>query len=718
LFDALARLVIAAPKRVLAATLLLLIVAAALGAPVSKKLSTGGFVDPGADSTKAAQLLIDKFGRGDVSLLVLVRAPGAVDAPPTRKFVEDLVAQLRSADHVTMVTSPWDVPDPVAAGAISRDKHLALVVAGIGGGENQSTVYAAELAKRLSGTHDGGIAVSVGGAGIANAEVAEQTRRDLAISEAIALPISFAVLIWVFGGLIAALIPLTIGVFAIVGCTAILRLLAEVTDISAFALNVTAAMGLALAIDYSLLIVSRYREEVGTGAEPEEAIRRTIRTAARTVLYSAVTVGLSLAAMAIFPMPSLRSLAYAGVAVVVLAALASVLVAPAAILVFSKRIAKAHVPGNLTENAWYRWTRTVMRRPTIALVATAVPLLVLALPFLDARFGLPDERLLPSTSVARQVGVEMRENFNQDSLNAAEIVVPEAKRLSDNEFRAYVVELSRTPGVTAVVSPDGTYVGGAAVGPATGPAAMRDGSALLTVTTPVAPFTSEYGAVLNRLHAVAPPGGVTVWFGGPDPANRDSLDVIVARLPAVLATIAIVTFALLLALTGSIVIPLKALVLNVLSLSATFGALVWIFQEGNLGGLGTAPGPLIAVVPVLLFCVAFGLSMDYEVFLISRMREHWVASDQTRAANEEAVALGLASTARVVTAAALIMAISFAALIASQVSMMRITGVGLTLAVLVDAMVIRTVLLPAAMALLGKWNWWAPPLLRSNVTAG
>jgi RND superfamily putative drug exporter len=417
-------------------------------------------------------------------------------------------------------------------------------------------------------------------------------------------------------------------------------------------------------------------------------------------------------------MHSLRSLAYAGVAVVVLAAVASLLVAPAAILVFHKRIEKAHVPGNLTENAWYRWTRAVMRRPTIAVLATAIPLLLLALPFLDARFGLPDERLLPTSSVARQVGLEMRDNFNQDSWNAVEIVIPEVNRLSDSEFRTYAAQLSRTPGVTAVLSPDATYVGGAAVGPANGQATVRDDSALITVTTPVRPFTSEYGAVLNGLHAVAPPGGVTVWFGGSDQANRDSIAVIVARLPVVLATIAIVTFALLFALTGSIVIPIKALVLNVLSLSATFGSLVWIFQDGHLGGLGTTPGPLIAVVPVLLFCVAFGLSMDYEVFLISRMREHWLASDQTRADNDEAVALGLASTARVVTAAALIMAISFAALIASQVSMMRIAGVGLTLAVLVDAIVIRTVLLPAAMALLGKWNWWTPSFLRPHVTGG
>ena len=699
----------------LATALLLMAVAGVIGAPVSDTLSTGGFADPNADSTKATRLLVDKFHVGDVQLTLLARAPERIDTPASRKFVAELVAQLRASDHVATVTSPLDSPDPVAAGTMSRDKRSALVVAGVEGGETQAAVDAAKLAHRFSGNRSGGITVLAGGTGVASAEVSEQTRRDLSVSEAIALPISFAVLVWVFGGLVAAMIPLMVGCFAILGSMAILRLLTEVTNVSVFALNLAAGMGLALAIDYSLLIVSRYREEIGAGAEPEEAIRRTMRTAGRTVCYSAVTVGLSLAAMALFPMYLVRSLAYGGVAVVVFAALASLFVTPAAILVTAKRIAKAHVPHDLSSNAWYRWARIVMRRPGIAIVVTALPLVVVALPFLHARFGFPDDRILPAKSTARQVGNEIRENFNQDLQSGVQVVIRETGHPSGTQIRSYAADLSRTPGVVAVISPEATFARGAAVGPPSGPTGVRDGNLLLTITTHATPFSGEYRTLLDRLHAVSRPAGTTVLFGGLEQTNQDSIASIAARLPVVLGAIAAVMFALLFMLTGSVVIPVKALALDVLSLSATFGAMVWVFQEGHLGGLGTAAGgALLAVVPVLMFCFAFGLSMDYEVFLISRMREFWRASDQTRSANNEAVALGLASTGRVVTAAALIMTISFSALIASQVSIMRIFGLGLTLAILVDATIIRVVLLPATMALLGRWNWWAPRLARTK----
>lgn len=715
MIDILTRFIIAARKRALAAALLLMAIAGVIGAPVSQTLSTGGFADPDADSTKATQLLVDKFHVGDVQLILLIQSPEGIDTPAAHKFVAELVAQLRASAHVATVTSPLDSRDPIASGTISRDKRSALVIAGIEGGETQAAVDAARLAHRFTGNHDGGITVLAGGTGVASDEVREQTRRDLAVSEAIALPIIFAVLVWVFGGLVAAMIPLMVGCFAILGSMAILRLLADVTDVSAFALNLATGMGLALAIDYSLLIVSRYREEIGVDADPEEAIRRTMRTAGRTVCYSAVTVGLCLATTALFPMYVVRSLAYGAIAVVVLAAVASLLVTPAAILITAKRIGKARVPRDLSENAWYRWAGVVMRRPAIAVVATAVPLLVVASPFLHARFGSPDERILPPSSTARQVGDEVRVNFNQDLQSAVQVVIPETGHLTVTQIHSYAADLSRTPGVVAVVSPDATFADGIAAGPPGGPTRARDGSVLLTVAIRAAPFSGEYRTVLDNLHTVPRPAGATVWFGGLEQTNQDSMNRIAARLPVVLGSIAAVMFALLFMLTRSVIIPVKALALDVLSLSATFGAMVWVFQDGHLGGLGTSvSGALLAVVPVLMFCFAFGLSMDYEVFLISRMREFWLDSDQTRAANNRAVALGLASTGRVVTAAAVIMAISFAALIASQVSINRIFGLGLTLAILVDATIIRMLLLPATMSLLGRWNWWAPRLSRGK----
>jgi RND superfamily putative drug exporter len=715
MLDTLAELATLAWKKVLAAALFVLVAAAVIGAPAAHKLSTGGFADPSADSTKATQLLVDKFHVGDGELKLLVRARDSIDSPTVHAFIADLVDQLRSANHVTAVISPWDSPDPVAAGAASRDKHSALVVANIEGGETRTPVYAAELARRFGGDHDGGITVLAGGMSITNAEVTEQTRRDLTVSEGIALPIILAVLVWVFGGVVAALIPLTIGCLAIVGSIAILRLLAEITDVSIFALNLTAGMGLALAIDYSLLIVSRYREELGAGAGSDEAIRRTMRTAGRTISYSAATVALCLTPMALFPMYSLRSLAYGGVAVVVFAALASLFVAPAAIMAASKRIAKARVPHDLSANSWYRWAQVVVKRPVLAVVATAVPLLAIALPVLDIHFGFPDDRILPSTSTARQVGDEIRANFSHDLQSAIPVVIPEAGQLHPSQIRSYAVALSQTPGVVGVISPDATLSSGVAVGPPSGLTGSRDGSVLLTVTTRAATFSSEYDTLLDNLRSVPHPPGAAVWFSGPGQINRDSVESIAARLPAALGAIAAVMFVLLFMLTGSVVIPFKALLLNIFSISATFGAMVWVFQEGHLAGLGTsANGTLLAIVPVLMFCVIFGLSMDYEVFLIARMREFWLVSDKSRAGNNEAVALGLASTGRVVTAAALIMSISFAALIASQVALMRTFGVGLTLAILVDATVIRMVLLPATMDLLGQWNWWKPRLARAD----
>jgi RND superfamily putative drug exporter len=287
--------------------------------------------------------------------------------------------------------------------------------------------------------------------------------------------------------------------------------------------------------------------------------------------------------------------------------------------------------------------------------------------------------------------------------------VRDAHAIAPEELDRYACDLSRVPGVSSVSAPTGTFVGGNRVGDPSAATGIKDDTVLLTVAGTAPLFSDASEAQLDRLHQVPGPAGQPVQMGGLAQINRDSVAAITDRLPHVLGLIAAITFGLLFLLTGSVVLPIKALILNILSLSAAFGALVWIFQDGHLGALGTTPtGMLVANMPVLLFCISFGLSMDYEVFLISRIREYWLASGQTRADNDESVSLGLAHTARVITAAALIMSISFAALIAAQVSFMRMLGLGLTLAVLVDATLIRMVLVPAFMHLMGRWNWWAP----------
>jgi uncharacterized membrane protein YdfJ with MMPL/SSD domain len=328
------------------------------------------------------------------------------------------------------------------------------------------------------------------------------------------------------------------------------------------------------------------------------------------------------------------------------------------------------------------------------------------------RWGFPDDRVLPDSASARQVGDQLRSDFANDSATAISVVIPDSSGLSSDEIARYATDLSRVPDVSAVSSPVGTFVGGSLAGPPSAATGQAQGSAFLTVRTTAPLFSAASEAQLRRLHEVPGPGGRTAELGGTAQTNRDSVNAITSRLPLVLGLIAVVTFVLLFLLTGSVVMPLKALVLNVLSLTAAFGAMVWIFQDHHLGGLGTtSTGTLVANMPVLLFCIAFGLSMDYEVFVVSRIREFWLASGRTRADNDESVALGVARTGRVVTAAALVMSISFAALIAAHVSFMRMFGVGLTLAVVADATLVRTVLLPAFMPVLGTWCWWAPKWL-------
>ncbi|MCV7058177.1 MMPL family transporter [Mycolicibacterium gilvum] len=721
MLDSIARLAVAAPKRVLAVAVMLMAVAGVLAAPVGSMLSAGGFTDPDAESNQANQVLTDEFGRGFVNLNLLVTAPEPVTSPAVRGVVGDLVEEIRAADHVARVLSPLESADPVASGLVSRDGDAALVIAYLDGDESAGIASSTELVERFVGDREHGVRVEAGGPGAVYAQVNEQARKDLTISEAIVLPLTFLVLIWVFGGFYAALVPLAVGAFAISGSVAILRVIAEFAEVSVFALNLAVALGLALAVDYSLLLVSRYREEIGGGADAEEALRRTMRTAGRTVAFSAATVALCLATMAVFPMYFLRSFAYGAVSVVALAAMAALVITPAAIKVTGHRIGRPGKQKPLTESRWYNWALAVMRRPWLAVAVTLVPLIVVGLPFLDVKFGFPDDRILPTSSPARQVGDQIREDFTQDAGLPVHIVLRHEDGFGGpGEVDTYAAALSQVPSVVVAVGPNATFAGGRAVGPSGGEAAANADHSFLTVTSTTEPFSSESDELLDRLHAIPPPTDTTALFTGAAQSNRDGVQAISSRLPVLLGLIAIVMYMLLFMLTGSVVIPLKALILNALSLTATFGTLVWIFQEGHLGGLGTtAVGTLASTIPVLMFCVAFGLSMDYEVFIIARTREFWLASDRSHRANRESVALGLAGTGRIVTAAALVMAITFAGLTASEVSMLRIFGFGLAVAILVDAILIRSVLLPAVMVLLGRWNWWAPhPLARLHARFG
>jgi RND superfamily putative drug exporter len=722
---------ITSPRRVIVVAALLTLALAIFGVPVANSLSASGFQDPTSESARASQLLTDKFSQGDTQLLVTVSTPDGVDSPAARAAGTEIVDQLRSSPHVVDVVSPWSTPPQAAADLVSSGRHTGLIVAGIKGNESDQQKYADELSKQV--THDrNGATVRTGGAAMVNVQITKQSQHDLLVMESIAIPLSFLVLVWVFGGLIAAALPVAVGGMAIFGALAVLRTISFATDVSIFALNLTTAMGLALAIDYTLLMISRYRDELADGADREVAIVRTVVTAGRTVLFSATTVALSMAVMMLFPMHFLKSFAYAGVAVVAFAAFAAVVVTPAALVLLGDRLDSFNVrrlvrrllgrpepaPQTFQQQFWYRWTRFVTSRAVPVGLAGVALLVFLGLPFLSVKWGFPDDRVLPTSASAHQVGDQMRDDFAIDSETAVTVVIPDTDDLTRVEIERYATDLSRVPDVSAVSSPTATYVAGTAVGRQSAPAGQTQGSAFLTVDSSAPLFSDRSETQLDRLHAVPTPGGKEVDFTGTAQLNRDSVDAIASRLPLVLGLIACIMFILLFLLTGSVVMPLKALVLNVLSLTAAFGAMVWIFQDGHLGALGTTPsGILVANIPVLLFCIAFGLSMDYEVFLVSRIREFWLASGA--ADNDESVARGIARTGRVVTAAALIMSISFAALIASNVSFMRMFGLGLTLAVLVDATLVRMVLVPAFMHLLGRRNWWAPaPLVRLHKRLG
>ncbi len=710
----------------IAIALLVLVGTAAFGVPVAGRLSAGGLTDPSAQSSQATTLLARTFGEGDMPLLITVSSAAGVDGDSARAVGTQIVRALRRSPAVATVTSPWSAPPAAAAPLRSNDGRTGVIVAGITGGDNDAPKNARALIDAVVHDRDG-VSVRAGGEAAMKLQITRQSEKDLKVMEGAAIPLSFLVLVWVFGGLVAAALPLAVGGIAVFGAMAALRVISFATDVSIFALNLAVAMGLALAIDYTLLLLSRFRDERAAGAERDAALARTMAAAGRTVVFSALTVALSMSSMVLFPIYALKSFAYAGVAVVAFASIAALGVTPAAIVLLGNHLESLDLhrllcrwlrrpvrpPRPVDRTIWYRLALFAMRRAApVALVVVAL-LVAFGIPFAGVRWGLPDDRVLPASSSPHVVGDQMRTRFTDDLARNVTAVLPDIAGVAPAQLDNYAAALSRVAGVSSVSAPGGTFVSGRPVGPPSAATAIANGRAFFTVISTAPLFSHESEAQLDHLQSVRGPAGRPVLIAGTAQVNRDTARAIASRLPLVLGVIAAITFVLLFVLTGSVVVPLKALALNVLSLTAAFGALVWIFQDGHLGALGTtSTGTLAISIPVLLFCIAFGLSMDYEVFLVSRIREYWLASGRTPADNDHSVALGVAGTARVITAAALIMSISFAALSAAQVSFLRMLGVGLTLAVLADATLVRVLLVPAFMHLMGRVNWWAPKSLR------
>jgi putative drug exporter of the RND superfamily len=726
-------------RLVLPLALVAFVVSGAVGGGVADQLSSGGFEDPDAESTVVEEILTDEFGAGTPNVVVLVEArAGDVDDPAVaaagRTVATELAAESFEGLGMTQVLSYWDLPpgNPLR----SDDGDKALILARYTGDDSQLVHLSADITDEYT-TDDPAspIATRVGGFGPLFAEVNETIEADLLRAETIAIPITLVLLLLVFGSVVSALLPLAIGALSVVGTFVVLLVVNQFTEVSVFALNLTTAMGLGLAIDYSLFIISRYREELQRGYEPRDAVRRTVQTAGKTVLFSAGTVAASLCALLVFDVAFLRSFAYAGLAVSLLCGVYAVVVLPAMLAALGRRVdaltlwKRSTTPSD--DGFWRRNAERVMLRPIPIATGILLFLFVLGSPVFGLDLGFPDDRVLPDGKPAREVQDEIRDDFSSEEAGALSIVVPaaDARAVRAADVDAYARALAAVPGVSRVDAETGVYCGttGTVGGfpctpgtplpldPATAAAAsarfVAPNATFLSVVPDVEPLSDDGEALAKALRDVPAPAALgDTLVGGQSAELVDSKASLLGDLPLALAIIAVITFVLLFLMFGSVVVPVKALVLNLLSLSATFGAMVWVFQEGHGSGVldFTATGTLPATMPVLMFCVAFGLSMDYEVFLLSRIKEeHDHGAD-----NVTAVAVGLQRTGRIVTAAAVLISVVFLAFATSEVSFIKLFGIGLTLAVLLDAFVIRGTLVPAFMALAGEANWWAPRWMR------
>ncbi len=697
---------------------LFLPLAAIIGGGVAKQLTVGGMEDPGSESARTAVALQQRFSKaGQSDFVVLVTARhGKVDDPDVRAAGLELTKQLGGEPGIVQASSYWvGNLGPLK----SDDSRQALVFASVRGNLDAKVKVAEKLSEKYTRTTEVVRTEVTGRAEIAR-QVSKQAEHDLQRSEMLTAPVTFIALVLVFGGLIAALLPLSVGLLAVVATLMILTILVSLTEVSVFALNLTTALGLGLAIDYSLFVVSRYREELANGASTNVAVGRTMQTAGRTVVFSAGTVMISLASLLLFPVTYLRSFAYAGVAVVFLAAVASVIVLPAILAVLGPRVEALRVFKQKPPSAdgvWGRQAARVMKHPIPYALGVSAVLVVLAIPFLNFNPGLIDDRVVPDHITSRAATDQIRKNFASREADALQVLAPNASLTTDNDaIQAFAKKLVVLPGVARVDAGNGYYLkakGAVIVAPPNDLSARfkpdrGTTGTWLSVVPNIEPHSAAGERLVKDIRATAAPFAFTV--AGESATLVDTKESVTSVLPWTLGLIAIATFVLLFLMTGSLLVPVKALLLNVLSLTATFGAMVWIFQEGHFSDvLGFTPtGSIDVFTPILMFCIAFGLSMDYEVFLLSRIKEEY---DLDRD-NEHAVRVGLQKTGRIVTAAALLLTIVFVGIATSEVSIVQLFGVGLSLAVLVDAFLIRATLVPAFMRLAGRLNWWSPTWLR------
>ncbi|CAN2245963.1 Membrane transport protein MMPL domain containing protein [actinobacterium SCGC AAA044-D11] len=693
MFEKLGHFLVRRRKSVLAGFIVATIAAGVIGSLVFARLEGGGYSDPGSDSYKAATYLTDNFKVKDPAIIFIIDAGKSVADPAVAAEVAPIEADLRSMPDIAKTLSYWS-----AGGAkelVSADGNSAYLF--IYGHDSDPTLLsslASDLQKKYDGKV-GNLRIYVGGIATFNDAINQKISGDLKFAEAISIPLTFLFLLFVFGGLIASAMPVVVAVSAILGAFLILYLISLFTGVSIFALNLVTGMGMGLGIDYSLLMVNRFREELHSGKSVEEAVATTVKTAGRTVFFSGITVMISLAALMFFPQMFLKSFGYAGVSVVAIAILGALIPLPAILALLGTKIDKYVVRKNsITPKEDGRWAHTaryVMKRPVAVVVLSLLILGTLASPIKDIVFSQADTRVLPASNkaaIATQVGLE---KFPGQQANPVEIVIPNgtSKLVEINNFAS---DLANVPGVVAVGAPE-------TVGTDIRIAAIHSMGAR----------SPEAEKMIKEIRALTVPEGTLV--GGVAADYADSQIGIANKLPLALLWIAIGTLLLLFMFTGSIILPIKAVILNLLSLSATLGVLTWIFIGGNMNwlvGSFTNTGSIDTSMVILIAVVAFGLSMDYEVFLLSRIKEEHDAGHS----NIESVALGLQKSARIITAAAVILAVVFAIFVTSGVTSIKTMGFGVAFAILLDATLVRALLVPALMRLFGERNWWAPKALK------
>ena len=694
MFERLGHSIAKRSKAIFALSITAVLVFGTIGTQVFSRFDSGGYSDPNSDSAKVFEYLEDTFGVKDPAVVIaLESSAGSVDAEATVAAATALENELRAEPSAESVISYWSAgrnpafksTDGTAAYIFVYLKSEDFTEVDSLGGYYQDK-YEGEY-------QDQRIRVS-GGAVFANA-INGRIQNDLKISEAISIPITFILLVLVFGALVASAMPLIIGVTAILGTFFGLYLLTLVTEVSVFALNLTTGLGLGLGIDYALLIVNRFREELRRGISREDALVNTMKSAGKTVFYSGLTVVLTLLSLVFFPMNFLKSMGYAGAIVVLLAVVGALIPLPALLMMLGERVNKGVVrKGGLTpkeDGGWARLSRFVMRRPLPVVAFSLLLLGMMVAPLTNAKFSQVDMRVLPASDPAYQASAFIQEKFPGEESNPIEIVFP-AGGSNIEAVNSYAATLSQLSEIVRVSPPD-----------------VKGEAVRLVAIHSMAPRTPEAETLIREIRAIDSP--LEALVGGVAADYADTQDGIAETLPWVFLWVTITVLILLFLFTGSFLLPIKAILLNYLSLAATMGVLTWVFIDGNLNFLTgdfINTGTLDTSTVVLVAIVAFGLSMDYEVFLLSRIKEEHDAGRS----NVDSVALGLQKSGRIITAAAMILAVVFAAFIISGVTSIKSMGFGIAFAILLDATLIRAFLVPGLMRLFGDWNWWAPKALQ------